>query len=181
MTTDQRMIWATIGGMVSFLAAVVGGHLLGYDWWGVGVGVAIALSTNWLVRCPRCGSNVYRQESTGLGQTYSILNTSCYKCGLSFTKEYVASDGREAARWAPPTPWWRRAAFTGCQGKVVAGARAFLTIVALGIGYLNFRAVSDPGLTWSMLTLRAVLMGCAYLLLLVAVRKLVSMFESRGQ
>jgi hypothetical protein len=181
VTTDQRMLWASIGGMVIGLLGMVIAHLLDHVWWGVALAVAIALGSNFAVRCPRCGANVFRQESAALGTIYSITNTSCYRCGLSFTRRYVASEDHSVSQWVTAAPWWRRSPATLDHGSVALWARMFLVIVAVGIGYLNMRAVGDPSVTWGVLTLQAVLLGCAYLVLVVLTRKLLSVLGSRNQ
>lgn len=88
MTTEQKMLRVALILMFAGLVALSVALYVQSIVLAAVIFVVITVAANTLVRCPRCGANAYREE-TGIGTMYSVLNTKCYKCGLSFTKEYL--------------------------------------------------------------------------------------------
>ena len=181
MTTGQKMVWLSIGSLASWFIVMSVALSIGHELWGIGVGLVMVIVANTIVRCPRCHANVYRQETSSSGTVYSILNTTCYRCGLSFTKAYVAATDPDYSSWAADSPWLRVSHATAGVRSVESWARLVLTMIGVGIGYVNLRAAWHREMSWSALTIRGTLLGCAYLLLVVVVLKIVRSLETRSK
>lgn len=177
MTTERMMVRAGLSGMVSAFAVMSAGLLSEYVWLGIGVGAVIMLVVTLSVRCPRCGANAYRQESAVFGEMHSILNTSCYRCHLLFTKEYDATADTEASRWTAERPWWRPLLAPASMRRVAFCAHLLLASVAMGIAYVNVHGALASAMSWDALTIRGTLLGCAYIILVVLLQRAVLLFE----
>lgn len=181
MRTDRRMVWVSLTAMFCCLSVMAVASWAGHAWWGIGFALVIAVVANAIVRCPRCGANAYRQETALLGATYSILNSSCYRCGLSFTRECDAANDPERSQWTVDSPSWRRDPAPSRPRSVGLWARLLLVMTAGGIGYVNLRAVLDPEMSWGEVMLRATALAGAYTFLVALVLKVVRLFGGNAR
>lgn len=186
MTTSTKLEVALVS------VVVVGCVLLSVAVYFQSVALAVLFSAvivyvgNTMVRCPRCGTNALQMD-TPRGRVYSVLNTKCRTCGLSFTQGYRDARGYviDSDRGVPV----RKAAGSEVADAArrsqvrTVGHVALVRLVsgALIVGYVNMSTILDAARTTSDSIVIGVITSSVYALWVTVVSLVVRRYEGAAR